>query len=292
MADSRLFSSSPEKKKTKLDHEPGFHHAAAHSGAISSSASKQEAESVAGDAVSGPEADDDPMMTQEEEEYGDGPEEKAHHDESTLADDDDIESDSQAGDNESDADEKAHHDESTTLCEHREVGVRCSIKNDEHMAIYDECVRQSEKSGGFDIDVDLNLTDKLPKWLHGNMCRPIRVDDESLAPILKEMGILACEFANSNQSEPQKLEFLRVVKANYNGILISFYITFAAVDKLDQSDGPDGKEKLYQAVVFFVNLKQNKNYKSVVMVRRKPTVAADDGLLAKPKRSCCVAPSL
>ncbi|KAJ4838023.1 hypothetical protein Tsubulata_040420 [Turnera subulata] len=230
------------------------------SGAISSSASKQEAESVAGDAVSGPEADDDPMKTQEEEEeYGDGPEEKAHHAESTTLADDNIESDSQA-DDKSDAD--AGGDAISSV---PDVGVRRSIKNDEHMAIYDECERQREKSEGFDIDVDPNLTDKLPKWLHNNMFRPIRVDDESLAPILEEMGHLACEFANSNQSEPHQLEFFKVVKANYNGMGLSFYITFAAVDKLDQSDGPNGKEKLYQAVIFFVNLKQNKHYKRVMM---------------------------
>ncbi|KAJ4839597.1 hypothetical protein Tsubulata_020244, partial [Turnera subulata] len=226
MADSRSFSSSPKKKEPKLDHEPGLlHHAAAHLGAISSSASKQEADSVPGDAVSGPEVEDDPMMNQEEEEYGDGPEEKAHHDDSTLADDDNKESDSQA-DDESDADKGGDARSSIP-----DVGVRRSIKNDEHMAIYDECERQREKSEGFDIDVDPNLTDKLPKWLHNNMCRPIRVDDESLAPILEEMGHLACEFANSNQSEPHQLEFFKVVKANYNGMGLSFYITFAAVDK-------------------------------------------------------------
>ncbi|KAJ4844078.1 hypothetical protein Tsubulata_044715 [Turnera subulata] len=151
--------------------------------------------SVAGDAVSGPEVDEDPMMSREEEEeeedeYGGGSEGTTHHDESTLADDN-IESDSQA-DDESGADEEEEDARSSTPEYRDESGVRWSIKNDMHREIYDEC--------GFDIDVDVNLTDNLPKWLHENMSRPIRVDDESLAPILNEMGKLACEFANSNQS--------------------------------------------------------------------------------------------
>ncbi|KAJ4844802.1 hypothetical protein Tsubulata_038682 [Turnera subulata] len=285
MADSRSFSSSPEKKKAKLDHEPGLlHHAAAGAnlGAISSSAPNQVAESVAGDAVSGPEVDYDPMMTQEEEEeddYGGGSEEKAHHDDSTLADDN-IESDSQA-DDESDAD--GEEDARSSTPEHGEISVRRQIENDQHRQIYDECQSQSEKSGGFDIDVDPNIIDNMPKWIRHHMVHPLRVDHESFAPKLEEMGKLACEYANSNQnsnqSELQRLEFLKVVKANYNPIMFRYYITFAAVDKLDQSDGPNGKAKLYQAVIFFVDCRYKMRMR-VEMVSRKPPVADDDGTAA------------
>ncbi|KAJ4844077.1 hypothetical protein Tsubulata_044714, partial [Turnera subulata] len=49
-----------------------------------------------------------------------------------------------------------------------------------------------------------------------------------------------------------------------------------------RSDGPNRKLKLYQAIIFFVDLKyfvnlEHKNYMRVVMVRPKSTFIDDDG---------------
>ncbi|KAJ4844803.1 hypothetical protein Tsubulata_038684 [Turnera subulata] len=301
MADSRSFSSSPEKKKKKpkLDHETGLlHHAAAAAaaaganlGAISSSASNQVPESVAGNAVSGPEVDDDPMLTQEEEEeeddYGGASDENAHHDDSTLADDS-IESDSQAAD-ESHADDESVADEEEDARSStperggrrdiRTVELRDTIKDDGHRDIYDRCVRQAEESGGFDIDIPVDIIEQLPELLQLQLLRPVRVDDKFLAPKLKAMGELACNYACSNQAE--QLDFVRVVKANFRDHWCRYYITFAAVDKLDQSDGPNGKEKLYQAIILFAERKHKPTpFMGVVKVRCKPPVVDDDGTAA------------
>ncbi|KAJ4835823.1 hypothetical protein Tsubulata_049451 [Turnera subulata] len=239
-------SEEESKKKMKLDHEEqGLHHAAAAAslGAISSSASNHGAESAAGDAVLGPEFDDDDPYAGSE----------------IIARDD------SSGDEE--VDEGGH------VRDRPAKDIRDTL-DDRRKKMYDDFKEHVAQSGGFDVEVK-----GIPLWLQNQVMRPINLEDKFFGSRLKEMCERACESANSIQTE-QRLEFKKVLKANLQNVMwFRYYITFAAIDKLDKSDGPNGKEKVYQAIVYAVDFIDE--YQLMVeMVRPKPPI--DYGAAAAP----------
>ncbi|KAJ4848582.1 hypothetical protein Tsubulata_020247 [Turnera subulata] len=129
-----------------------------------------------------------------------GSEEKADH-ESTMADDDTGSDYEEVDDDEEEEEEEEEEDDDDDeYSDSPPIPFRETL-DEVHGKMYDDCVKQIRRTGGFDVDVS-----HMPDWRYMQLIYPIDINEEHLKPKLDAMCKRACEVSNQKYPDRHHLD--------------------------------------------------------------------------------------